>query len=237
MSGRTITFEAGGLDLKLRVADGIFEPNLTTRMLADIIQVPRGGRVLDLGCGVGPLAIYAAKCGAAEVVAIDIMPEACDYARANAELNGVADRVRVMQGSLFEPVAGQRFDLIIDDVSGMAESVSRISPWYPETIPSGGPDGTQLTIDMLSRARDYLKEKGQLYFPVLSLADSQKILQTARAIFQNQIEFVTDKWIPFCEEFKARLPDMESLREEGLIDYVSKRSRHLWHLEIFRAYA
>ncbi len=53
-------------------------------------RVSGGERVLDVGCGSGVLGIAAARCGAAEVVAIDIDPVAVSTAAANARVNGVA---------------------------------------------------------------------------------------------------------------------------------------------------
>nr|WP_298718965.1 50S ribosomal protein L11 methyltransferase [uncultured Steroidobacter sp.] len=49
-----------------------------------------GARVIDFGCGSGILAIAAAKLGAAEVLAIDIDPQALLATHDNAERNGVA---------------------------------------------------------------------------------------------------------------------------------------------------
>ncbi len=229
--------QIGPHEITLQWTSAVFEPNLTTRVLAGLLPHPPPARVLDLGCGVGPIAILAALHGAQDVVGVDIMPEACELARQNAALNGVADRVRFVQGKLFEPLDGERFDLIIDDVSGMAEEVSRISPWYPETIPTGGRDGTGPTIAMLEQAHNHLSEHGTMLFPVLSLADREKILEKARALFDGRLELVATKWIPFCDEFKARTEDMERMKDEGLISYVTKRSRHLWSLEIYRVSA
>jgi len=48
---------------------------------------------------------------------------------------------------------------------------------------------------------------------------------------------VASKWVPFCEEFKAHMGEMEAMKEEGVIDYIMKRSRHLWNLEIYRVTA
>lgn len=237
MKTQIVKFNCGGIDLDLQIGAGVFEPNLTTRILADVVPIPEGSRVLDLGCGTGPLAILAAKKGAAEVYAVDIMEEACQHARHNAELNGVADKVHVVQSHLFENLAGEKFDIIIDDVSGMAEDVSRISPWYPSTIPTGGYDGTGPTLEMLRQSRDHLHPNGQLYFPVLSLADHKKLITAARALFDNRLKSVAKKWIPFCDEFKEHMADMERMKREGVIDFVTKRSRHLWSLEIFLAVA
>lgn len=227
-------FQLGCREIVLQWVPAVFEPNLTTRMLADLVPIPQDSRVLDLGCGVGPIAILAALSGATDVVGVDIMPEACALAQRNAELNGVEDRVRFIQGNLYESLNGERFDLIIDDVSGMAEGVSRISPWYPETIPTGGPDGTGPTIAMLEQAQHHLTERGVLYFPVLSLANRQRILEKARNLFGDCLESVATKWVPFCDEFKVHMHEMEQMKAKGLIDYVTKRSRNLWSLEIYR---
>lgn len=72
----------------------------------------RGGAVLDLGCGSGVGAVFAAREGAS-VTAIDINPEAVRCTRINALLNDLEERVEVLQGDLFEPVAGRRFELIL----------------------------------------------------------------------------------------------------------------------------
>lgn len=66
---------------------------------------------LDLGTGCGVQALHLAG-HADRVVATDVNQRALDLARFNAELNEVADRVDVRNGSFFEPVAGERFDLI-----------------------------------------------------------------------------------------------------------------------------
>lgn len=66
-------------------------------------------RALDLGTGCGVQALHLAT-HAADVVATDVNPRALWAARLTAALNGV--RVDVRDGSLYEPVAGERFDLI-----------------------------------------------------------------------------------------------------------------------------
>ena len=66
---------------------------------------------LDLGTGCGVQALHLAG-HADRVVATDVNERALDLARFNAELNEVADRVDVRNGSFFEPVAGERFDLV-----------------------------------------------------------------------------------------------------------------------------
>src|SRR4051794_24214133 len=75
------------------------------------ILVPIGtGDVLDLGTGSGVQALHAART-ARRVVATDVSARALGFARLNAALNGVALDLRL--GSLYEPVAGERFDRVI----------------------------------------------------------------------------------------------------------------------------
>jgi ribosomal protein L11 methyltransferase len=59
-----------------------------------------GARVLDIGTGSGILAIAAVKLGAANVLAIDVDPDATAAAQANVDRNECADRVQI---ALTEP--------------------------------------------------------------------------------------------------------------------------------------
>lgn len=77
--------------------------------LAQLTRRDEVGRALDLGCGCGVQALHLAE-HADEVVATDVNLRALAITRANARLNGVTLDVR--EGSFFEPVAGERFDLI-----------------------------------------------------------------------------------------------------------------------------
>ena len=66
---------------------------------------------LDLGTGCGVQALLAAR-HAGRVVATDVSQRALDVARVNAAINGI-ENVELRLGNLFEPVAGERFDLIV----------------------------------------------------------------------------------------------------------------------------
>jgi methylase of polypeptide subunit release factors len=65
---------------------------------------------LDLGTGCGVIALHARRF-ADRVVATDVSERALRFAQLNARLNGV-DGIETRLGSLFEPVAGERFELI-----------------------------------------------------------------------------------------------------------------------------
>jgi ribosomal protein L11 methyltransferase len=89
---RTIVIDPG-------MAFGTGEHETTRGVLRLLPHVVRAGDIVaDLGAGSGVLAIAAAKLGAARVAAIEMDHDAIGNAEANVERNGVADRVRVIEG-------------------------------------------------------------------------------------------------------------------------------------------
>jgi methylase of polypeptide subunit release factors len=82
----------------------------STRTLAALTPRRHVRRALDIGTGNAAQALLLAR-HADEVVATDVNPRAFELAAAALQLNGV-DNVELRPGSFFEPVAGERFDLI-----------------------------------------------------------------------------------------------------------------------------
>ena len=75
----------------------------TTQLCLELLEeaLGPGGRVLDLGCGSGILAIAALALGASRAVGVDIDPKAADVAFENAALNGIGpDRLSVYAGDV-----------------------------------------------------------------------------------------------------------------------------------------
>lgn len=79
--------------------------------LAGLTVRRHGELVLDMGTGSGYQAFVAAR-HAAKVIATDINPRALNFAALGARINGLSN-VELRQGSLYEPVAGEQFDLLI----------------------------------------------------------------------------------------------------------------------------
>ena len=91
--------------------------------LAQITVRPRVGRALDLGTGCG-IQTFHLLSHAEHVTATDISPRALAFTRFNLLLNSgvlridpeaLEERVSLRQGSLLEPVAGERFDLVVSN--------------------------------------------------------------------------------------------------------------------------
>ncbi len=75
-------------------------------------------RVLDIGSGSGVWAIAAAKLGAKNVTAIESNPMMIPLIMAHAAENGVADRIKIVNGLSLDVNLKHRFDLIVSETIG-----------------------------------------------------------------------------------------------------------------------
>ncbi|QIM16476.1 methyltransferase [Leucobacter insecticola] len=136
----------------------------TRSLIAQAPPVRGPGPALDLGTGCGIVALHLARELAKEpevrIVATDISERALTFARANAHLNGLADRIDFRMGSLFEPVADEQFDLILSNppfvITPRQSGVERYE--YRD----GGMRGDDLIASVVRAAPDYLAEGGTL---------------------------------------------------------------------------
>ena len=94
-------------------SDHVLGFSLPTRTLGRLPARTPIRSALDLGCGSGYQALLAAR-HAQRVVAADLNPRALAFTRFNALLNGV-ENLETREGDLLEPVAGERFDLIVSN--------------------------------------------------------------------------------------------------------------------------
>ncbi len=115
----------------------------------------RGGRYLEMCAGSGIGALVGADSGADEAWALDITERSTDFAQFNAALNGL-DQVIALQGDLWDPVRGQRFD-----------TIAAHPPYVPAPEPElifrdGGEDGEQITRALLMGVHEHLAPGGVL---------------------------------------------------------------------------
>jgi len=115
-SPRTLVVSIDGMQLSFTTDSGVFSPGRLdpgTRLL--LAEAPplafTERRVLDLGCGWGPIAcVVALRSPAAEVLAVDVNERALALTAQNAEANGAA-HVAVEHPDDVDP--GRRFDRIL----------------------------------------------------------------------------------------------------------------------------
>lgn len=143
-----VVIDVRGQNLRLRSTWGLFSPrelDAGSRLLLERLILPDrpDARILDLGCGYGPLGLTLARClPDSEVVLVDKDFVAVDYANANAERNGLANASAMLSNG-FSHVSG-RFDLIVSNV--------------PAKV------GKELWSIMLHDAHAHLRPGGSLWF-------------------------------------------------------------------------
>jgi ribosomal protein L3 glutamine methyltransferase len=125
------------------------------------------GRVLDLCTGSGCLAILAAGVfPEAEVDAVDLSPDALEVARRNVADHGVADRVTLLQGDLFAPLKGRKYDVILTNPPYVdADAMAALPPEFraePGLALAGGDDGLDIVRRILKEAPKHLTAEGGL---------------------------------------------------------------------------
>jgi methylase of polypeptide subunit release factors len=123
-----------------------------TRTLAALTLRRPARRALDLGTGCGSQALLASR-HAEHVVATDVTKRALTVARLNLELNDVTN-VELREGSLFEPVEGERFDLIVSNPPFV------VSPDTDLVFRDAGLEGDEISRLVVRGAAEHLEPGG-----------------------------------------------------------------------------
>ena len=95
--------------------------------------------VADIGCGTAVLAMAAARVCPGRVIASDIDPVAVDVARANVQVNGLADRIDCLEAAGFghpRLAAAAPFDLVFANI--LKGPLIELAPAMADHIASGG---------------------------------------------------------------------------------------------------
>ncbi len=123
----------------------------TMALLGHTIRAPVG-KALDVGCGNGAQALAAAR-DAESVVATDVSQRALAFTRFSAALNGLAN-IECREGPWFEPVDGERFDLIVGNPPFV------VSPDSEFLYRDAGLPGDSASRDLVAGAAEHLANGG-----------------------------------------------------------------------------
>ncbi|MER5884289.1 methyltransferase [Streptomyces sp. NPDC001941] len=127
----------------------------STTLAGITVRTPVGS-ALDLGTGSGIQALHAAQ-HATRVTATDLNPRALEFTRLTLALSG-APEADLRAGSLFEPVEGETYDLIVSNPPFV------ISPGARLTYRDGGMSGDELCRTLVRQAGERLNEGGFAQF-------------------------------------------------------------------------
>jgi methylase of polypeptide subunit release factors len=196
--------------INLSVARQVHHPDPYAGVVAEAIRVQPGDRVLDLGCGAGGYGLATAVRGAGSVVFTDIDPAAVACALRNADENGIR-QVQGRVGSLFAPVRGEVFDIIITTLPQLPAPGPILAARY------GGPDGLRYLRRLADRTANHLAPGGRLYMLITDWAWPPRVerLFRRRGFTFQRIARVERAFQP--AEYDAFAP--------GLFDYLDGRAQ------------
>ena len=159
-------------DLWLAVDPRVLIPRPETEGLVQAVLDWAAGRdalsALDVGTGSGAIALALATEGPfARVVASDLSADALEVARANREAAAPGAPVELRQGSLFAPVAGERFDVIVSNPPYVGDEEragldAEVRDWEPAGALFAGVGGLDVLRPLVAGAAAHLSPGGLL---------------------------------------------------------------------------
>ena len=138
-------------------------------------------RILDIGTGSGCIAIACALAfPEATMDAVDLSSAALEVASRNVARHGVGDRLRLLQGDVYEPVGAASYDLIVSNPPYVSDREMNALPreyrHEPELALRAGVDGLDVVRRILAGAAGHLTPHGALFVEV---GDSEQRVQQA----------------------------------------------------------
>jgi release factor glutamine methyltransferase len=197
------------------VLPGVFRPRSDSWLLARAATrqgLRPGARVLELCAGPAFAGLAAARSAHGRLTTVDVSRRAQLNAWLNGRLNGVP--VRALRGDLLEPVAGERFDLILAN-----------PPYVPGPPPpargparawDAGADGRALLDRICAAAPAHLAPGGTLLLVHSDLvgADATLHASTARGLQADVAERERGPLGPLVRGRRAEL-EAQGVLEEG----------------------
>ncbi|MFM9124030.1 MAG: peptide chain release factor N(5)-glutamine methyltransferase [Actinomycetota bacterium] len=169
-----IVGEVGFRRLVLQTDARALMPRPETETLVEVALalLPRGGRLVDVGTGAGPIALSVKhERPDADVLAVDVSDDALALARANAERLGL--QVAFAVSDLLADLPGP-FDVIAANLPYVPDGDPRTEPGVVRHEPHlalwGGPDGLDLIRRLVQQAPARLRPGGAI---VLEVSDEQ----------------------------------------------------------------
>jgi ribosomal protein L3 glutamine methyltransferase len=135
------------------------------------VEPARVRRVLDLCTGSGCIGIACARAlPASRVEAVDISKQALELARRNVARHRLANRVRLLEGDLYRPIAHRRYDIIVANPPYVSDAeMSELPREYghePDVALRAGSDGLDVVRRILAGAARHLETDGTLFVEV-----------------------------------------------------------------------
>lgn len=172
LRGRTYSFQS---DAGVFSKKGI---DFGSRLLIETMELASDARVLDVGCGYGPIGLAAATLAhRGTVTMIDINERAIELAKRNAQRNGIAN-VRILQSDRLSEVLQEQFDAVLTNppiragkevVHGIFEQAAEVlvpggALWVVIQKKQGAPSAFAKLEELFASVEEVCKDKGYRIF-------------------------------------------------------------------------
>ena len=131
-------------------------------LLADFIRTEASDEILELGSGSGVISILLSIKPFRHITAVEVQADLADLARRNVALNGLEDRVRIVEADFrsFDP--GRRFDIVFSNPPYIQGGEGQLSRSEEKSVAK---HEIKCDIhDIMRKTRTFLKEDGRAYF-------------------------------------------------------------------------
>jgi methylase of polypeptide subunit release factors len=198
----------------------IFYPTDTSRLLINIAKkyLKKKQKILDLGCGGGVVTYFLYNRQLYQDFYLsDISGLAIIRAKANLKKKINAT---FCEGNLFKPWSGKKFDLIINDVSGVSSEIVKISNWFNYAPSDKTKSGIGLLKKVILQSKNYLYSNSLIILPIISLSN----VRSALNFIKKKLHVVQIKkfYWPMPEYLIKKIGIMEKLKKKGFVDFEKK---------------
>ena len=225
--------------IKLVTNSNVFKPTQTSKYLLDgIIKDYKFKKIvaLDMGCGNGIIGITLLKIFAnfKEFFFTDLSKYALILTKKNIIKNKISlKNIKLIESDVFKNIDLKKFDLIINDVSGISDKLISISSWFKNIPCNSGSDGTDLTMEVLKNFKLYLNKKGRMYFPIISLSNEKKVF---KFLNKNKIKYkiISENDWPLPKELYKSVNLLKKLKLKNYINFKKKFNMLIANTKIIR---
>lgn len=165
---RILIYELNDSEFTFISDNGVFSKNhvdFATDFLIRTIIDEVEGKVLDVGCGYGPIGICMAKKESVKkVTMLDVNHRALDLAKRNAEKNKVLDKVNIIESDGFSSIS-EKYDVIITNPPIRA--------------------GKEVIYKMYSDAKNSLNDGGVLYLVINKKHGAPSTIRYLQELYGN----------------------------------------------------